>query len=259
LCDFLLDNPMQYIGITGITTREQSQSLLDYFKTLENPKKIRLMLGLFVSDKTLTDIPTSPRYAAKIDLKSIFIKDDTCLNLVHFNTHRKLHLARDLRAVHDLTPNIDGVQTNIYEPGFRQLLENTHRYPADQNVFQISARYFDSNSSVHETLEKLIDNYRNFYYYFLVDLSGGRGVEVDIGRSRELISYVTRFAPRSGIALAGGLNSRNFSGLDRLFYQFPGLSVDCESGVRDKNDQLDLPACRQYLKLGLKIMSLYPQ
>jgi len=243
-----------YIGITGFTTPEQVEYLLQHM----TPGKRRLMVGVLVSDKTLAGIPVRyPRRNPTPDaIRDIFRPG--CLNLAHYHTGDRhadlLALARRLR----LTPG-QGLQLNIAWPD-PERVRALHR-EGYVVVLQVGPAALSELVDLAD-LERRLAGYGSAVDYVLVDLSAGEGVRLNPERTATLLQAVSRAVPHAGPVVAGGLGPALRLESLRDLLRGPaaayrdGISIDAESGVRDAADALDLQACLTYLQEGLSLLEV---
>lgn len=120
--------PVPYVGITGIVTPDDLDTVKECVCTLHNKcptvpggdPSHRLMAGVLVSYKTLNGRPTTNRRYPKIEVVNDLL--DGCLGygafpVVHYNTQSKGEdFAREMEQLVKLLPHMRGLQLNVVCP-----------------------------------------------------------------------------------------------------------------------------------------------
>ncbi len=242
-----------YIGVTGFMSRQQVEQALDGFP---HSPFIKLMVGVLVSDKTLSGIPNSypNSFPHPDDIAEIFVDDPRVLNLVHYNTHNQRGLARQLdRLFETAGPNCHGVQLNITWPNTEELKLLHQAWRDKQIVLQLGREAFEAKQSP-EVVAKYLGIFKHLIDYVLFDMSGGFGVEIDIDLATNCYSeYLKQGLNRYfGFGLAGGLDAEKVQRLAPLLRVAHTLSMDAQGRLRS-NDQLDLNKVAAYIQSALRL------
>jgi phosphoribosylanthranilate isomerase len=91
--------------------------------------------------------------------------------------------------------------------------------------------------------------------YWLLDMSGGKGMLLDINHTRELLDLLDEEShPGQGVIVAGGLDPYNLGLLEPLRRERYKFSVDAESGLRDSVDRLDTERCIAFAMAGWELV-----
>jgi phosphoribosylanthranilate isomerase len=241
---------MVYIGVTGITSADDSEILYQHFLEQCEVEKISFMRGVLVSDKVLNGVSTSNRYVRKNDLSTIFSEAHKTHNLVHYNTQNPQNLYYEMCDVLDWTPNLSGFQLNVFQPDIFQVIEFLSRFPDQHMVFQIKAKYFDGDdNNVSKVLHNLVRVYGGIFDTFLVEQS-----DIDLGRTRKIVEILDDLVGKESVGVAGGLSPSSVASLKDLVTTYPEISIGAESGLRDENDRFVLDKAKEYIS---KAVSLY--
>lgn len=260
-----------YIGITGFTHQRQVESVLDHFARLGFDSNHRLMVGVLVSHMSLTGQPMKPewqfKYPAPEAVNDIFVDEPQTLNLIHYNS-KEPDLADQLERLMDLAPLAEGVQLNIAWPDPNEVARFKQLHPGKLVVLQVSTAALmklgrglsgaDPNRAIGDfdpgRLSDLrlaalaIANYFEWVDYFLPDLSGGVGKNMDPLFMAAMVAGQMQLANAPLPVVGGGLMAENLpSLLDPLLRLCPWLSWDAEGRLFD-GDGLDLERCRLYLE-----------
>ena len=243
-----------YIGIAGITSRQQVETILSYgINHAERP----VMIGVLASSKTLSGRTNKyPHRTPPIDaIKTIFGDDPGVINFVHYHSEDADTLAQQLDLVSTLSGNcLDGFQINNAWPSSSELWCHRIKYPHHRIVLQLNKAVL-SNDTAEAIAKKLKRRYLDVVQYVLIDASGGLGSLLDTTKTLDLITAIQEHVPEIKIAVAGGLGPDTLSRLEPLIVQYPELSIDAESGVRDPvTDLLDLDRTESYLRKAVVLL-----
>ncbi len=243
--------PRPYIGITGVTTREQSEAIVE--RIPENPSHC-VMIGLLMSGKTIRGEANRwpHRYPTRDMAATVFVRHPHILNLVHFNTKEvpeKLH--HDMLTAQALAgPHCDGFQLNIAWPDMNALADYraTLRFENRYVVLQCGEQALASVGHSGRGLARRVREYVRFGLidYVLVDPSVGVGKEFDINLALDCFHHISEIET-IGMGIAGGLSAATLSRLDSIRKHHGNFSIDAEGRLRTPEDELDLAAVREYL------------
>lgn len=239
-----------YTGITGVMAKEDVRAVLD----ARSPwSKRKIMIGVLASSKTINgELNGQPdRYPTPEQMGSIFEDHSKALNLVHFSTKDPGVLFEDMVKAFTLAgPYCHGLQLNIAWPDSKAIEHfRIKAYPATI-VLQIGARAFETiEHSPQKLADKIDKEYKYFIDYVLLDPSGGMGKPLDPEDLRGYLRALGEKEMSVGLGVAGGLSpSTLYDLLFPLATDFPDLSIDVETGVRDENDRLDTNLAISFIK-----------
>lgn len=244
-----------YIGVTGFMT---SNEVLYALSCVPESSHRKLMVGVLGSQKTIfmgSQNRWPNRYPDPGDIGSIFQRHPSALNLVHYNTKNPETLLRQMLMVTQLGgPNFQGFQLNVAWPLPQALEAYRGAYPEMHIVLQVGGGAFKEISDSPENLaERVADEYVGLIDYLLLDPSGGFGKPFDPTRAREYLEALEARNLDIGLGVAGGLSSTTLDLVELLADDFPDLSIDAESRLRDEDDTLDLDLTGDYIRTALQI------
>lgn len=234
-----------YIGIAGVTAREQIDAIVDGYPHDAPP----LAMGVLASYKTaiLRQPNKYPnRYPRWDQIRDIWSDDRRVRNVLHYSfaeddvdpPRSARLLADDLDDLRDATwPRDLWLQVNA-RPMIRPWQAAALARVAPEwgrIIVQVSDRAMNT-SFVHvaNALEALADHKEKVSLLF--DGSGGKGLEANI---RILSGWIGFFSDMGwDCGFAGGLSPETLPAYAPLFDICPGLSVDTESWPRDVDDRL---------------------
>jgi hypothetical protein len=255
----LIGNTLKpYIGVTGVTTREQAEVLTTFVP--ENARHA-LMLGVLVSDKTLRgERNKHPHQFPPVhEISGIFngARQNT-VNLIHFHTDNPRTLDYSLEKLVDLGgPNLHGFQINMPWPNPELLYTFKAMNPTMRMVLQIGGVAMEQVSHQVLQLRDQVNQYMNLIQMQVIDdillnPSGGLGIPFDPKGAHAYLSDLDYTYPqRLGLGVAGGLGSNSLYLLDTLIPDFPNLSIDAQGQLRNRDtDQLDFDKAGAYLVMA---------
>lgn len=231
---------LPFIGVSGPTSKSEVDMSAEVFRkyNLRPGTAHEPSLNFLVSYKTLDDPNLrheNRRYPLFCDLPVLLeAAKGRAVTAIHYNSRRPEILTEDARKIlaskdiydRDLCRTL---QINIpyYQPD--QLIKIKKDFPKAKLIFQMS------NESIRGMTKRQIIDYLKDYPvdYVMIDLSRGRGLELDIDSSSEVYKKLKPLGKTTGFA--GGLNGFNIEGTVRRFRKLLGtnrFSVDAESGLR---------------------------
>lgn len=235
------EKKVPYVGVTGFMSREEVQEVLSFVSPW---LKRKIMIGVLASSKTINGGTNSRpnRYPTPGQMGDIFEDTSRALNLVHFSTKNKEGLFEEMaRALNLAGPYCHGLQLNIAWPDPKVLaFFKTKVYPVT-TILQIGTHALEMvGHSPQRLADKIEREYKHFIDYVLLDPSGGIGKHFD---PEEMMGYLHALEAKQmsmGLGVAGGLSPVTLGRLiSPLVKEFPDLSIDVETGVRNWYDHLD--------------------
>lgn len=226
-----------YIGITGIVTAGDLATVRECGALM--PPSHRLMAGVLVSAKTLRgEYTESRRYPAVAQVEPILA---VCAShgawpVVHYNTRATGDvLTTELAALVRAFPSMRGLQLNVVRPTPSVVDAFAVDHPHVEVIVQMNRAAF-GNPPVPADAILYARDYPNASHA-LLDLSGGRGEDIDTAFAARVARgwRVFSVAPRLGVAGGFGPDSREVLASLREEIgaePFAGLSFDAESRLR---------------------------
>lgn len=238
-----------YLGITGFTTAAEARHALGLLPP--SPGRL-LMIGVLASNRTCAGLPErNPRRNPAVEaIPGIFQDHPRVLNLLHYYTDEPGTLGRQLADLAGRAgPNLHGFQINVAWPTRADLEELRSARSGLRIVLQMGAGQLagspkDAARQARE-VAGLADD-------LLLDASAGQGLPLDPEAVRPFLRELADSG--LGLGVAGGLCAATLDLLEPLLAEFPGLSFDAESRLRDEEDRLDLERVREYVEAGLRLV-----
>ena len=118
-------------------------------------------------------------------------------------------------------------------------------------VLQVGARAFETiGNSLKRLADKIASEYGGLIHYVLLDASAGLGKPLDAEVLRPYLRALAAKRLPIGLGVAGKLSPTTLGLVEPLVDEFPHLSIDAESGLRDENDDLNVSFAISYLARG---------
>lgn len=237
-----------YLGITGFTTAAEARHALGL---LPPSSRRLLMIGVLASNRTCAGLPErNPRRNPAVEaIPGIFPDHPRALNLVHYYTDEPATLGRQLADLAGRAgPNLHGFQINVAWPTRADLEELRSSRSGLRIVLQMGdGRLAGSPREAAREARELAGLADDV----LLDASAGRGRPLD---PAAVLPFLRELADAGlGLGVAGGLCAASLRVLAPLLAEFPDLSFDAESRLRDEEDRLDLERVREYVEAGLRL------
>jgi hypothetical protein len=248
-----------YVGVTGITTREEvagaARAFKDHCFNLEYSEHVPMM-GFLVSYKTLEygHNPGRQRYPALADLPELLeAAKGKAFNTIHYNTRNAEGFSAEISKVMECDKIyerelVGGVQFNIAWPKPSELAKIRHRYPELKQIIQLSERA-TAGMTASEIARTVAGKYAE-PDYILIDPSGGKGVNFDVRYVAEVFRELSA-ETKARVGIAGGLSGDNAAERLSLLYdalRTESFSVDAEGRLRTEGDALDMDRVDDYLR-----------
>ncbi len=258
-----------YVGITGPTSLSEVSSLVEAFATagysMDSPHVP--MLGYLVSHKTLRGQPTANRRYPPVKELSPLIEaaKGRILPMVHYNTKDHSTLASQVGEIFVLLYNAlypcRALQLNVVWPGVDQVKLIKDIYPEMLIVLQASHKAMGDKTP--SEIAARINAYGKSISYVLIDPSGGRGQEFDLGHSLAVYQEIREKLPELMVGFAGGFTGDNVEARVREIISRTGednFCIDAEGGLRNKisaeygDDLLNSIKAQAYLQGAAKVL-----
>ena len=246
--------PGGYIGITGFTTPQEVTAVMEAWPDAPNKSA---MIGVLASSNTLKGRQNRwpHRYPTGGQIKHLFSDHAFAFNVIHYNTEEPETLLSQLERLVELGgPNLHGFQLNMPWPSLKVLELFRRQRPDLAIIFQMRT---DTLSMVGNRRQRLVARlsreYSELIDYVLLDLSAGLGRPLDTPWAREFLNALVVAERGWGVGVAGGLSPATLHLVHPLIEEFPNLSIDAESQLRNRTDFLDVSLAKDYIGRALKM------
>jgi len=235
-----------YDGVTGFTEARQIAAAIEAREGLRNVRGRLLMLGVLVSSETLGGLAGKfPRRYPKVEeIARLLPPHRRTLNLLHYSTTDPDSLREQIKQLIQLGgPNLDGFQINMAWPE-PSLIRTDGKYRV---VLQLGRHALSMCNNNPREVAIRLNQYRSIVNDVLIDMSGGRGIPMDV---EAVIAYAHAINDRHdwlGIGVAGGLSAATLEQLRPLVTVFPFVNVDAEGCMRTVEDHLHYGKMTDYL------------
>lgn len=252
-----------YIGITGFTKQSEVSQVLAGETLQWIPTDRKIMIGILSNSKTLVGIQNKfpNRNPAIATIPSIFLAHEKVFNVIHYHsdeTTGRMYYAELCHITNMSGKLLQGIQLNNAWPNPGVIMRYRSTFPHIQIILQIGEKAFQaidysrrlSAKEVALCVVKKLLSYKNIIDAVLIGRSGGYGKKICIGSADACLHALENILPELSYGIAGGLSPEgdDLEPVRVLAKQYPKLSTDSESGVRDANDHLKIDKARLYLK-----------
>lgn len=252
-----------YIGITDFVSANQVLAMLEVLRiNRKETSKRMLHVGVMTKEKIIRREPSKWKgiYPEKESFSHIFgvVEEDVCNCLHYVETDRNRAFREPLREAIGFCGNhLSAVQLDLVWPSPMELVKLVEEIEMDfEIILQIGKTAFDEVLVNPVELVKRLSNYVGIVDRVLLDLSGGRGIEMDPYMLSAFVRAVRRELPM-GVGVAGGLGPDTCSLLVPIAAEFPDISVDAQGKLRrsgDSKDPIDWDLASIYLERALRIL-----
>ncbi len=262
--------PIPYVGVTGLVSVKEVcdtiEAFVDAGYAMDTPHVP--MIGFLASLKTLSGKPTENKRYPKIELlpELVGAVRHGALPMIHYNSREQDTLAEQVGQIFQNGMYDSGLcralQLNVAWPKKRQVGKIKEKFPEMQIVLQVSAGAMQDRTA--KGVAECVDEYGRMIDYVLIDPSGGKGQEFDVGRSVKVYRALNDLDDREfTIGFAGGLKAENVYervGAVSDWLDTKNFCIDAEGGLRDKlspeygDDLLNQEKVRDYLQGAAKIL-----
>jgi len=238
-----------YIGITGIVSATESNVMIH---TGVGGSTRKIMVGVLVSSKSLRGEPNRwpNRFPIISDIPGVFCDHPAAFNVIHYHTDDPDSLVDQLLTLSQLAgPNLHGFQLNMAWPSAADIRQFTQQRPDQQIILQLNqAAFHGTGDHPGGIIAKLKQEYSGLVDHVLFDLSAGYGRQLDTNWAHRQLQEMQDANLGIGLGVAGGLSPTSLHLVEPLVQDFPRLSIDAESRLRDGNDNLDLALGQDFLR-----------
>ncbi|MDO8493490.1 MAG: hypothetical protein Q7S19_03040 [bacterium] len=271
------EKPKPYYGISCLHDRKQMQDILTYVKA----KKItgrRIMAGTHMSSASFRGFEVEhPKRTLRLDeVRSIYSSierpkqrgpdrdwfDANVFRVVQFNSegpavidaelllvNQMIHIPDGGREVNVIDQFVEGFQINhaLPNPDKLRWFRDKQMWRNMQIILQLGELAMEETGNDPEGLAVLVESYGDAIDYVLWDGSEDHQAVFDAEFARPYLRAIREHCPDLGIAVSGNLGPNSMRLVDPLRAEFPDLSVDAESELRDENDSLLMAKALSYL------------
>ncbi|MBI4451283.1 hypothetical protein HY642_04880 [Candidatus Woesearchaeota archaeon] len=260
------DTPRPYIGVTGLKTVEEVQQLSDIcfraglFGSAYNHQTWYgiphvPMFGFLCSSKRLVHPSEGGTQSPPLqDLMTLTRMTPTgAIPMVHYHSPDKDRLASDVKQIFDgpfqIYRSCKALQVNMDWPPPAEIESIRKAFPEMQVVLQLPRRATEGMQPVD--IAKRVKEYEDLAQYALIDPSGGKGKEFDVGDCRSVLEALLLGTAGFVFGTAGGLDGKNVrervlpiaNTVDSAYF-----CIDAQGKLRTANkESLDMTLAKEYI------------
>jgi len=232
-----------YIGITDFTTFAQVERMLTVFKAnVRQGQRRRLHVGVMMSRKTLHGLETkwSTAFPPKEAIAGIFGSDET-MNCLHYADYSAVDVYQSLtKAISFGGDGINALQLDMIWPNPEHVADAVRSSGKKlEVVLQVGKDALEQADNDPEKIVAKIQEYVGVAHYVLLDKSMGKGLGMDAAGLIPFARAIKNAFPTLGIVAAGGLGPESIGLVEPLVKEFPDVSIDAQSKLRQSGSALD--------------------
>ncbi len=248
--------PDKYISIAGFKDPEEVRRVSYEIQNLDFGYH-KVMYGIHCSSKRMRDIYTGgDKSPAVINMETLISSiPENRIPVIHYYSNTEKAYS-ELSELIEYVPNFNHIQLNMDWPSVKNINCLKEKFP-DRNlkfVLQLPERAI---SALNENqIARLVQAYETSANYVLIDLSGGKGKELDIEHSAKMINAIIDNSSMP-ISVAGGLSPDNVSQIIYSLREKCGnmFSVDAQAKIRTEDEKnIDVNKAAAYFKNSLEAL-----
>lgn len=257
----------QYFAIAGVTTDREAAYLLENFPEnggLDRP--LRFGIGVLTNNHILKggvrgkgQSAGKRRYPSRHDLRHIFTGSPKALNLIHFRTTDPRNMMLEqMTQVEMMMENTHGFQINMPwpDPEIFQTWRQCRLGLPTTIVLQCGRQAIDEVRRDPVELAERVGQYNGLADYVLIDQSDGTGTPLDPHFAIDCLAELYRRDYYIAYGVAGNLSALTMPKiLAPVYREFPDISFDAESGVRNADDTLNYNYAKSYIAAGIALIA----
>ncbi len=251
-----------YIGITDVPDAAWLASMLRHYRACGGEMLAhKLHAGVMTSYKMLNGIKTSWSniWPKPEEIADIFVSDPCVLNVLHYADYndKDRDLAGTLMRVAELGgPYLHALQLDMPWPNVTALKTFERSCPSIDVILQVGEVAIKrAGGDVSEVVDRL-QAYSSAIDSVLLDLSMGRGKQMNAVLLRPFIRAFRARLPHLGITVAGGLGPDTLHLVAPLIAEFPSISIDAQGQLRasgSSKDPIDRGRSERYLQGAIEL------
>lgn len=221
----------------------------------------KLHARVMTSYKVLNGIKTSwsSSWPKQEEIIDSFVFDPSVMNVLHYADYddKDRDLAGTLMRVAELGgPYLHALQLDMPWPDVAALKKFEKRRPPVYVILQVGEVAIKrAGGDVNEVVDRL-QAYSSAIDSVLLDLSMGRGKQMNAALLRPFIRAFRARLPHLGITVAGGLGPDTLHLVAPLIQEFPSISIDAQGQLRvsgSSKDPIDRDRSERYLQGAIEL------
>lgn len=239
----------RYSGVCDVLSPEQALAMANELREHRKDPDRKVMIGVMAGHFSLrpnVDDPAGQRtvFPAREEMSRGFIDDPDVLNTVHFaDLYRPKEvqtLYEDLELVVQYGgEHLHAIQLDVTWPSPDELERFKSEHPELKIILQLGKfAYAEADHDPQKVVESL-EQYGTAIDFVLLDMSMGKGKEMDPEGLLPLLRSIRRELPGLGLAVAGGLGPDSMDLLAPIAKEFPDISIDAQGGLKPPDAPVD--------------------
>jgi len=235
--------PKSYISITDFAKRSEVHKMMEVFVASGALRLERLLgVGIMISRETLNGLPSmwTNIWPKHDQIAGIFIDHPLAFNTLHYADYDGIDIFDNLQAATRLGGmNMKALQLDMIWPDPMALRDYRIEHPEIKIILQVNSRSLEQTN--HQPLEllRILEKYRGFLDYVLLDLSMGRGRGMKSEVLLPMVDLIATARPDLGITVASGLGPETMDLAAPVVEKHHQVSWCAQGQMRSSNNALD--------------------
>ena len=240
-----------YIGITGLKTTDDIKKITGIFdKNCLDSSGFEGMMGFLCDTRNIEDTKREGKRSPSLENLARLIEavPSRYMGMVHYHTKNHDDLYAESIKLREYVPGFQNIQYNVDWPSIRQLEKIRHEI-CENIVLQLPARAIEHLDN--KQVARITQAYDGLASYVLIDMSGGKGIEMDEEKTADLVHELSKKLMHTTIGVAGGLSAENVASKVGIIKKGAGIErfcIDAEGRLRtDDILSIDMNKAENYI------------
>jgi|GEM_PF-808150 len=261
----------QYIGVTDFASVDQVTEMVDVLEAHNPSHDLMLHAGVMTSRKVVDGVPSDwARVWPKPEEIHKIFQDKRAYNCLHyadFSQHDDQLQSRIIEVAALAGKYVNAIQLDMTWPDPRKVAKarnNWRLMVGEGGVWDAHTREPEiilqvgqgALEQVPRRLADVLSAYPDSVDRVLLDMSGGRGIEMATDRIFVLIEAALQHFCEDQITVAGGLCAATMYHMASVWDRYPHVSIDAQGKLRSSGsakDPLDMDLVRDYIITACEI------
>ncbi|MBI2064827.1 MAG: hypothetical protein HYT62_02095 [Candidatus Yanofskybacteria bacterium] len=238
-----------YAGVCDVISPEQARAMAEELRrNRKNPDR-KVMIGVMTGHFALRpdkDDPGEQRsvFPSREEISLGFTDDPDVLNTVHFADLYRPREAQTLLDDLELIVEYGGehlhaIQLDVTWPDPDEIDKFKEAHPELKIILQIGQTALNEAGKDPQKVVELLDRYGDSIDFVLLDMSMGKGKNMESEGLLPLLRLIQKELPGLGLAVAGGLGPDSMEPLEPVAKEFPGISIDAQGRLKPPGAKAD--------------------
>lgn len=249
----------RYSGVCDVLSPEEARAMADELRRNRKDPNRKVMIGVMTHPIVLDpDLPIPEKVREEVtkefptpeEMAGGFTDDPDVLNTIHYadlygpngpwKANESPNIFKNLElCVRYGGKNLHAIQLDVTWPDVDEIDRFKTAHPDLKIILQLGKFAFEEADNDPQRVVDLLDQYGDSIDYALVDMSMGKGKEMEAGGLLPILRLIQKELPGLGLATAGGLGPDSIDLLEPIAREFPGISIDAQGRLKPTNAPVD--------------------